>query len=869
VPLALPLFTIPANRTTTWQPGVTYNGGIPVRNTIFATLSPLSPAAGNTITVSVASPAVMTLSSGTWASIGAAAAQRFTFQTTGALPLSSVAASFTGSISGNILTASAVTGTIAAGAALNGAGIADLVRIIGGISGTGGAGTYTISANLGTIGAEAMSTGASLLNVNCYLAPGTVLSSNTAQFCLDNGSGASSGTSVNTSGIQSGTQGIGMDDTPQIQAAINSAGAIATNEANSQVVLLNLGLFRLSLGGVHMNFSYVTLRGSGSGNGTSNTGINGVNSNQATSLAGKFAADASATQLVKADRADSFGNLFGVMTMGGDASQLKPSINLTTNAVKGTFSCTLASAPGVSPGDLVLIDINTFGTAAVFTGSISGTTLTTSAVTGTIAAGAFLWTSSNNVQGGTTIVQQLTGTAGGAGTYQISTNPGTIGAASMATELPNTDAVWGANNANNANGPVSRTFFCRQDRSIVQVMEVQSVVGNTVTFNTPFHITMPTSLQAQFTAYDSNNTTLVTKSGVENMFLWGGVDGQGNLGVGHASYCWIKNVESCWSIGPSLQFTSAFRCEIRDSFVHESPDVNPGGGGYLLAFNNGAADNLVENSIFWFGNKQIVMRCSGGGNVVAYNYMDDSFGTNYPSLGEAGMNAGHMTTGHMELFEGNYSQNYNCDTFWGNQIYITVFRCWLSGLRAAAGPLHTYTNLNGGITYPYKDFGARDPVNIQGFSYFNNIVGCVLGFNGQVLFNDPPSGESQTSFQYEQLAQLQNHEVNMWMFGTAQVAGGAVVYTPNTNVGQLRQGNFDYVTNSQIWYANIGDTGSVSTGPAYRFVNSLYVSGGGPPAFWGANPWPVNDPSTGVFHKTPAHQRFEAISGLTIPSGNQ
>ena len=31
---------IPANRVTTWQPGVTYNGGIPNRTTIYKTLSP-------------------------------------------------------------------------------------------------------------------------------------------------------------------------------------------------------------------------------------------------------------------------------------------------------------------------------------------------------------------------------------------------------------------------------------------------------------------------------------------------------------------------------------------------------------------------------------------------------------------------------------------------------------------------------------------------------------------------------------------------------------------------------------------------------------------------------------------------------------
>jgi hypothetical protein len=59
------------------------------------------------------------------------------------------------------------------------------------------------------------------------------------------------------------------------------------------------------------------------------------------------------------------------------------------------------------------------GTIANVTGSISGTTLTVSAVTdGTIVAGATV--TGTGVTAGTLIVEQLTGTTGGAGTYTVS-----------------------------------------------------------------------------------------------------------------------------------------------------------------------------------------------------------------------------------------------------------------------------------------------------------------------------------------------------------------------------------------------------------------------------------------------------------------
>lgn len=65
-----------------------------------------------------------------------------------------------------------------------------------------------------------------------------------------------------------------------------------------------------------------------------------------------------------------------------------------------------------------------------FTGSISGTTLTTSSVTGTIGIGQFI--SGANVSPGTKILSQLTGTTGGAGTYEVNT-PQTVSSTTITT----------------------------------------------------------------------------------------------------------------------------------------------------------------------------------------------------------------------------------------------------------------------------------------------------------------------------------------------------------------------------------------------------------------------------------------------------
>jgi hypothetical protein len=341
-----------------------------------------------------------------------------------------------------------------------------------------------------------------------------------------------------------------------------------------------------------------------------------------------------------------------------------------------------------------------------------------------------------------------------------------------------------------------------------------------------------------------------------------GGDGHGNLAMGNCEYCWIKNVEGYWSIGTNIGLYSTYRSVVRDSYMHETPDPNPGGGGYQFGINTGAADNLVENNIMWNGNKEIVMRASGGGNVVAYNYMDDSFGGSYPESPEAGLNAGHYTTPHMELLEGNQSQNYKGDSFWGNSIDITVFRNWLTALRGAHAPLNTYTSNQGNCTFHYGDYDGRSAVDVQAYSYRTNFVGNVLGMPGQVLLSDPyPDSKTcydstQHAFTAENTSDFtSDNQVVMWNIGSHQTPTGWG-WVADTYQTQLREGNWDWVTKSQTWLG-IGGTVSSPTGAAATIPASLYLTG--KPAFFGANPWPWVDPATGTTYTLPARARFAQL----------
>jgi hypothetical protein len=177
---------------------------------------------------------------------------------------------------------------------------------------------------------------------------------------------------------------------------------------------------------------------------------------------------------------------------------------------------------------------------------------------------------------------------------------------------------------------------------------------------------------------------------------------------------------------------------------------------------------------------------------------------------EAGINASHMTTPHLELLEGNYSPNFKGDSFHGNAIFITAFRNWLSALRGSSPPnvgyppLNTYVNPNNGCPEYYGDYvgGARAAVDVQAYSYYNNFIGNVLGKNGQVLLTGP--GGCDTGMQTGWVLQVTNtaewqaltaggaNYVPMWQIGTTQTSTWSFVDSTINTI--TRNGNWDWYT---------------------------------------------------------------------------
>jgi hypothetical protein len=331
-------------------------------------------------------------------------------------------------------------------------------------------------------------------------------------------------------------------------------------------------------------------------------------------------------------------------------------------------------------------------------------------------------------------------------------------------------------------------------RPIGQAMEVASFNSGTgaVTFTTNFAQTYRTAFSCHLGRI--NPTNRVNWSGVSNLFMTGGGggDGGGNLCIASAMYCWCASVESAGHTGQfggsCVHLFNSFRCEVRDSYFHsvaaDIPNVAPGGGYYNITLDAFVSDSLIENCISWVGNKVIVMRSVGSGNVVGYCYMDDGYGSSYQNQMETGLNQNHMAGSHHTLFEGNYCWQLGSESRWGNTTYPTWFRNWGTGMRVSAWPstlIPTGSTASGSplIGAGYVDSFNRNPVKASSYSFWYNYVGNVLGYPGSPTL----SGQVTSYEQYgpSTPGSVSESNVPMWTMGISdsgeQGSGGNADFT--------------------------------------------------------------------------------------------
>ncbi len=385
--------------------------------------------------------------------------------------------------------------------------------------------------------------------------------------------------------------------------------------------------------------------------------------------------------------------------------------------------------------------------------------------------------------------------------------------------------------------PGGYSWFMRYQRPISEWKEISAINGTTVSFNTPLHTSYRTAFTAQLTPMAAGSKH-VKSAGVENLKMRGG--SEGNVRLVAAAYSWVKNVDCTYWGGECVDIASSFRCELRDSFIHDGEWPYPGGGGYAISIQEGTSDTLVENNISMGTispanqgpnlvgvNKVIVFRAAGAGCVVGYNYVDNGIVGYDLSWQEVGINGSHMCGSHHTLFEGNYAFNADGDNTHGNQVFHTFSRNYLTGKRSL------YDS-----TFTHRGFG------LMAGNWWMSAVANVIGYSGMpgaAVYEStaPPWPDSIWKLGYDP--------------GNWNATGDPKVIST-----VIRHGNFDYLTNKVAWDPSI---------PNHTLPPSLYLTG--KPAFFNAGrgyTWPWVEPTSATPVLTlPAKARYDAGTPFVQP----
>jgi hypothetical protein len=366
-------------------------------------------------------------------------------------------------------------------------------------------------------------------------------------------------------------------------------------------------------------------------------------------------------------------------------------------------------------------------------------------------------------------------------------------------------------------------------RSIGQQVEVASKNGNVLGLSGPLHTAFPLSLVPQVfkTATARSGEVGIRYSGVEDLYVSGGSNDE--IVLLNAAYCWVKNIESDGRpldanhgmTGQHVNLIHAYRCEIRDSYFHHARTINQGGGAYGISVANSSSDNLVENNISVHLNKPVVMNNSGGGNVIAYNYVDNAYSVSFAGWQESAIDGNHECFSHSDLFEGNWAANLGSDSTHGNAGWQTFFRNYANGRNSAP---------------PSPDSGNVRAVGVDGYNREHSFVGNVLGNGTQSVYDSTSTATLSAAAVYR--------------VGANALGGSYDTFDNGTALRLLyRHANFDSVSNAVVYDPSVARR---------DLPNSLYLTG--KPGFFGSLAWPWVDPTgTTRVSVLPAKQRFDAM----------
>jgi hypothetical protein len=409
-------------------------------------------------------------------------------------------------------------------------------------------------------------------------------------------------------------------------------------------------------------------------------------------------------------------------------------------------------------------------------------------------------------------------------------------------------------------GDCTSVFKRKANYGVSERVEVSAVSGNTITLTTPLHWTF----KASQTATLSKVSAAPTKwAGIESLLVQGGRPGgypgqnAGGIDVSNAAYSWVKDVQvDGTTSGMPIRLAGTYRVVVRDSHFHNSYSYGFDQDNYGIVLACGAADNLVENNIARFMNKPILFNNSGGGNVIGYNYADNSWacdGNNDDGWQELNIDC-HCAFPHMELVEGNWAPHMGATVTHGNAGYLTYFRNYASSQWSPSMPGQASSAIIWGQPFApqYANIGAME---FDSPTLKMTVIGNVLGSTSNASLGLPADLGTTSTGKGKPAATSNAYRGG----GTLPIF--VIDQTTVSWTSMWLTGNFDTVNQKTMWNASALTANLPAS--TQQLPASLYYAD--KPAWWpSGTPWPwVGADLAKKVGSLPAQQRSAAFDYST------
>jgi len=353
-----------------------------------------------------------------------------------------------------------------------------------------------------------------------------------------------------------------------------------------------------------------------------------------------------------------------------------------------------------------------------------------------------------------------------------------------------------------------------------QIVEVTSVDGNDVHFRPPLYSPFVR------TPWATRFEALCKWSGVEDLKTYASNTGtERNFLFQCAAYCWVQNVECDYADGDHVTLDWSYRCEVRHSYFHDAFIHAAGNFDSMIGLRSKTTACLVIDNVIRRLHIAVMCLWGASGNVIAYNYDEGHFNQAAESGGRwlpPSLVSNHGAHPQFNLFEGNISQKFQADSYWGSSSDTTLFRNYFSGIGVAHPPYVGRGDENTNITVVLNQ--ANRAIDLWELQARYNLVGNVIGAPAAKPHRVVRKVVNPASRGYDRPRFCLSYGY------TAESSGGGKAFeNPITTV--LEHGNYDVASDGIVWDPAIKDRSL----PASLFLRDK-------PAWFGSLPFPPIDP---------------------------